>query len=362
MPFERIPESVHTLYAELVDQSIQAAASGVTLGLPARGSFVSKEIKGRIYWYFQRLEGGRKRQHYLGPESASLRRWMSAISSARGELAVDSERRAELVSMLVAGGLTRESAPVSKVLESLAEVGVFHRGAVLVGTQAFGLYANMLGVRFDRGSSRTQDVDLAQDPDISLALDPDRVPSDVARVLRDSDPRFLAVPALDPRQPSTSYKVRGRDLRVDFLTPARNRESLEPVFLSIFQIAAQPMPFLGYLMEAPEQAVVLGGSGVLVNVPKPARFALHKIWTSRQRPATEQAKAAKDLRQADQLLGVLLSDRAADIREAWRFVARQTNRRDIREGLGGLAGETAAALREILEDPINSPPGKAPTT
>lgn len=348
MPFERIPESVHTLYAELLDQSIQAAASSVTLGLPARGSFVSKEVRGRSYWYFQRMEAGTRKQYYLGPESDSLRRWMSETSEARELLAVDGARRAELVSMLVAGGLTRESAAVAKVLESLADVGVFHRGGVLVGTRAFSLYANMLGVRFDRASSTTQDVDVAQDPDISLALDPDRVPSDIARALRDADPRFLAVPALDPRRPSTSYKVRGRDLRVDFLTPARRRQAAEPVFLSMFKVAAQPMPFLGYLMESPEQAVVLGGSGVLVNVPEPARFALHKIWTSRQRPAAEQAKAAKDLRQAEELLDVLISDRVADIRRAWRSISGATNRRHVREGLQALDSDAGAAVRKLL--------------
>lgn len=346
--FERQAESVHTLYAELVDQCVQAAAAQVTMGLPARGSFVSKAIKGRTYWYFQRMEAGRKKQHYLGPDSPSLHRWIDEMKIARGDHSADRDRRAELVAMLVSGGSRRESAPVTKVLDSLADVGVFQRGAVLVGTQAFNSYANMLGVRFERDASRTQDVDLAQDPEVSLALDPDRVPSAVERALRDADPRFLAVPALDPRHPSTSYKVRGRDLRVDFLTPAKGRKGGEPVFLPMFQVAALPVAFLDYLMEAPEQAVVLGGSGVLVNVPHPARFALHKIWTSRRRSATEQAKAAKDLRQAESLLEVLLEDRRDDLRAAWRAVAGRTRRQVILDGLRSLAPGTAEAFEGLL--------------
>ena len=38
--------------------------------------------------------------------------------------------------------------------------------------------------------------------------------------LRAQDPTFFAVPGIDSREPATSFKVRGRDRRVDFLTPA----------------------------------------------------------------------------------------------------------------------------------------------
>jgi hypothetical protein len=55
--FQRLPESVQTLYAELLDQVIQAEAAA--LAAP-QGSFVSKTIKGKTYWYLQRMEGNRK--------------------------------------------------------------------------------------------------------------------------------------------------------------------------------------------------------------------------------------------------------------------------------------------------------------
>lgn len=54
MPFQRLPESVQTLYAELLDQAIHAEAEAAVLGAP-QGSFVSKTIKGGTYWYLQRM-------------------------------------------------------------------------------------------------------------------------------------------------------------------------------------------------------------------------------------------------------------------------------------------------------------------
>ena len=56
MPFQRLPESVQTLYAELLEQTIQAEAEAALLSAP-QGTFVSKTVKGGTYWYLQRTEG-----------------------------------------------------------------------------------------------------------------------------------------------------------------------------------------------------------------------------------------------------------------------------------------------------------------
>lgn len=316
MPIDRLPESVHTLYAELLEQTLHAEAEAVAERLPAPGSFVSKEVHGGTYWYLQRSESGRRRQYYLGRDTPALRRWMERVAERRREQAPDAARRAEIVAMLAAGGAFRERPAVARVLRLLAETGVFRLGGALVGTQAFTAYGNLLGVRCEAASSRTEDIDVAQERDIAVALDPAAVPADVERILRDADARFFAVPALDPRQPSTSFRVRGRDLRVDLLTPGRGGETA-PVRLPHLRTAAQPLPFLGFLLAGTQPAVVLEGSGVLVNVPDPARFLLHKLWLSAQRSSAFAAKSRKDLRQASQLLEVLHADRPGDLRVAW---------------------------------------------
>lgn len=349
MSFQRLPETLHTLYAELLDQAIRSDAERSLVDVPL-GTFVSKTVRGRKYWYVQRVEAGRKRQVYLGPESPALLDWMEEARQHQADTAEDETRRGELVSMLVAGGAIGESAAVAKVLRLLAEANVFRLGGVLVGTQAFRCFGNMLGVRFGQEGLRTQDIDVAQDPAIAVAVAEDSIPADVEAALKEADPRFFAVPELDPRRPSTSFKVRGRDLRVDFVTPMRGCPSEDPVSLPLLRVAATPLRFLGYLIDEAQQGVVLGARGVLVHVPQPARFALHKLWTTTQRPATEQAKARKDLRQAVALLEVLLVDRPDDLASAWEVVNRGEAQaaRSIRKASRNLPPGLLDSLRQLL--------------
>jgi len=72
-----------------------------------------------------------------------------------------------------------------------------------------------------------------------------------------------------------------------------------------FKAAAQPLPFLDYLFEGFERGAIVDGGGILVNVPSPARFGLHKLLIK------------KDLLQAAQVLAVLVEERAGDVRVAW---------------------------------------------
>jgi hypothetical protein len=292
---ERLPESVQTLYAELLDQAIQAEAEAAATKAP-QGSFVSKNVKGATYWYMQRKEGDRKRQQYLGRESPSLLAWIEGVRETRARFAADEDQRARINSMLVAGGTTAESAATVRVLSLLAQAGVFRMGGVLVGTQAFSAFGNMLGVRFEQAALRTQDIDIAQDRSIGIVLSNEAVSLAC---------EFFLIPAVEGQAASKSFKIRGRDLRVDFISPLSDQEG-----------------YLDYLIGNLAQAVVVGGSGVLVNVPDPARFAFHKLWILQRRPVSEQTKAAKDLRQAGTLLEVLLQDRPGDILIAWEALQR----------------------------------------
>jgi hypothetical protein len=355
LPFQRLPESVQTLYAELLDQAIQAEAETAMAAAP-QGSFVSKAIKGGTYWYLQRMEGDRKRQQYLGRESPALLSWIEGVKQVRARLAADEAQRTKLCGMLVAGGASAESAPTLRVLSLLAQAGVFRMGGVLVGTQAFGAYGNMLGVRFEQQALRTQDVDIAQDRSIGIALSNETAPLEIERTLTGAGLGFFPVPSFDARQPSTSFKIRGRDLRVDFLTPLLGPDSGAPVYLPALGVAAHPLRFLDYLIEAPAQAVVVGGGGILVNVPDPARFAFHKLWISGKRPVSEQTKAAKDLRQAGAVLEVLLEDRFGDVPAAWEAVLRNVA---AAKAIRAMVDRLAPDLREILVERVFSA-GAAP--
>lgn len=347
MAFDRLPESHLTLYAELLDQLIPAESAVVADGL-LTGSFTPKRIKGNTYWYLQRSEGSKLRQIYLGPDSPELHRWMDEVTRTQEISRPDRAARVRLGKMLASGGASTEPAAVLKVLKMLAESRVFHLGGVLIGTLAFRAYANVLGVRFRKAALQTQDADVAHDRAIGVALARDTSPVELETIMERSGLNLHPVPPLDRKQPSTSFKVRGQDLRVDFLTPMVGRDSSKASFLPAFGLSAKPLRFLDYLIKDPMQAAVLGSDVVLVNVPSPARFALHKLWISGKRPVAFQAKTKKDRIQAEQLIEVLSEDRPDDLRDAWGALPR-TAARSVRSTLKSFDPEFSKRVTEILD-------------
>lgn len=345
MAHSRLPEAVQTLYAELLDQLRSADAEAAVGG--RRGTFVSKVIRNRTYWYLQVSEGEKKKQVYLGVETPEILGRIEASRAGTADRAMDGVRRRDLVAMLAAGGMVRESAAIAVVMRVLGDAGVFRGGGVLVGTQAFTCIANVLGVVFDRQTMRTADVDVAHDVSIPLGIGEVEENAMLER-LRVEEPRFVAVPPFDPRAPSTSFRVRGRDLRVDFLTPARKGGAAShPVLLPHLGVAAQPLEGLAFLIAEHVQSAFVGGSGVLVNIPSPERFALHKLWVASVRPVSETAKRRKDLRQAEQILSVLLEDRPGDIPRAWRALPSRM-RKDTRASLAAIDRDIGTAVRAVV--------------
>ena len=349
---ELLPETTRLLYAELLEQSIHASAEAAAEPLPP-GSIVEKKIRGRSYWYVQTSAGRYKKQHYLGADSPALRTWIKQTRETKSERAVDASSRSRLAGMLASGGAATVSPALLRVFELLDEARVFHWGGVLIGTHAFGTYGNMLGARWTGAALRTQDIDIAQDSIVGVGLRADAEPVDVPQVLAQSDLGFFAIPTLDPRQPSTSFRIRGQELRVDFLTPLRGPERTKPIFLPSLRVAAQPLRMLDYLIDDSLQALIIGSrDAVLVNVPQPARFALHKLWTSTRRAAAFQSKAQKDLAQAAVLIDFLSSERPFDLESAAAAIGdRPKVRRKIFEVLPKLEdhGTSTATIQQIAE-------------
>ncbi len=205
------------------------------------------------------------------------------------------------------------------MLKAFADAGVLRPGpghAVLVGTHAFSAIGNLLGVRWS-SLARTQDLDVAADSDIDIAVP--RPELSLPDVLEALEMGFIPVPSLDPRSASTSFRVRGQELRVDLLTPLRGRAKGKPVFVPALNANAQPLRFLDYLLEESLAVPVFSRAHVsLVNVPEPARFALHKLLVSESRDVGFATKAEKDRRQAANLLDVLLAEHPVAVRSAKR--------------------------------------------
>ena len=311
--FQRLPLETQTLYAELLEHQLGVQATR-SLGL-LPGTFTRKVVKGEPYVYYQAsLPGGKTRQFYLGRSSTVLDRLAQRFERDRATFAEDKNRTRRLVAQLRAGGAATADAPSARVIAGLAEAGLFSAGGVLVGTHAFVVLGNLLGVRWTSGSLRTQDIDVGADErDIDVAVSDE--PVDVPAAIESLKMGFLPVPPLDPKSPATSFKVRGQALRVDLLCPRRGA-SEAPVFIPRWNAAAHPLELLEYLLDAPEKGVLVGGDGTLVSVPSPARFALHKLVVSQRRPAAFAAKARKDIVQAIEVLDVLLADRPGDVTAA----------------------------------------------
>lgn len=346
----RLPLETQTVYAELLERLTMLDARR-SIG-QAPGSFTSKTVKGRQYWYFQHSEpGGIQRQVFVGRKDAELDRVVARYHEDRTALRDDVASVERLCSILRAGGALVTDTPSSRGLKALADAGVFHIGGVLVGTHAFVVLGNLLGASWSGAALRTLDIDLAAYPALDIALPP--LTGGLPGVLDQLEMGFLPVPPLDPRHPSTSFKVRGAGLRVDLLTTAADHGITGPISIPRLRAAAQPLPFLDFILEHPVRGAVVNGGGVLVNVPAPARFALHKLIVAGERDTFMHAKRQKDILQAAQVLSLLVSERPGDIRIAGEEIHRRGRdwQRRIASGLEALVAvdrTTGAAVRALL--------------
>ncbi len=320
-----IPLMLQTVYADLLDR---AAASAFAEAFPADGAFVAKALRGRRYWYFQDSKANGRGQRYVGPETPGLLDRIAAHKAARG---YQRDQRS-LVAMLVrSGNLPRPIPAIGELVAALADAGVFRLRGVLVGTVAYQTYGAMLGVRLPAAMVQTEDVDVAQFAEVSAAIGETTRP--MADVLREVDASFRPVPHIDPLRVASYVAASG--LRVDFLTPNRGPETDEPRKLPALGTDAQPLRFLDFLIRDPEPAVLLHGAGVLVSVPAPQRYALHKLIVARRR-REEYPKREKDRLQAQALLDALVRRRPHELRAAWSeaFGRSKTRQRLLGEGLG----------------------------
>jgi hypothetical protein len=343
---QRLAAETQTLYAELGERlrALDTARSLASL----RGGFARKRVAGGDYWYFKTSAGpAGQSEYFVGPDDEATRAAMRAYAAGRAEAEAAEEGVARLCAMLRQGGATLLDAASAKVIAGLANAGVFRLGAVLVGTHAYAALANVLGVRW-ASALRTQDVDLAAARSLQVAVP--QAEADLPGALQALNMGFLPVPGLDPKRPQTSFKVRGHALRVDLLTPARGARDGRPVLIPRLKAAAQPLEMLDYLLEAPLAAPLLNGGATLVNLPDPARFALHKLLVSARRPAVEQAKAAKDRQQAAELIALLHEDRRGDLEQAAAALRKRpaTWRARLAAQLRKLPDESDAARRAVL--------------
>jgi hypothetical protein len=303
----RLGSLAHVAYADLV----RLLADGRAADL--RGTPVLTRRGARGYWYDTYRIGNQVKKRYLGEDGEALRAALARHHEITRESAARRAEQARLVRILRGEGLAGVEAGLGSLLSAFATAGVFRLGGTLVGTAAFSFYEGELGVAFGADAlARTGDIDLASFQRLSLVLE-DQVSEPLDTVLGEF--AFKPLPALD-QAATWRWSQSGGNVMVEFLTPSfEANEGLRP--LKALGVTAQSLHFLNYLIGEPIRAAALYRAGVLVQIPRPERFAIHKlIVASRRRDGPDALKARKDRAQAAALIEVLAEDRPEDLAAA----------------------------------------------
>lgn len=301
--------STQTAYAQLLDSAL--GAERVRGFSDLQGSFNEKTVKGRKYWYFQFTEpSGKLHQLYVGPDGEPVQRLMAQKDTPSAAAALGPPARAAMA-LGCAAVLPRHY----RVIRRLADYGFFHAGGILIGTHAFLAFGNSLGVRWG-DASRTQDIDFAHaGKKLSLLL-PNNVEVKTDEAITSLAMGFLPVAGLSGKTGGAYLIPSEPDFRLDFLTPL-HRGGDAPYNHPQLHVTLQPLPFMEFSLEKVEQAVLFCNEGaVLVNVPSPERYALHKLVVYGERTGSFRVKSAKDLVQSACLLNFLWDHRRESLEEA----------------------------------------------
>ena len=307
--YSELSLSTQTAYAQLLDAALGAELVRSVADLS--GSFNAKTVKGRKYWYFQYTEpSGKLMQVYVGPDSEPVDRLMQRKGGASASAALGPLARSAL-----ALGCTPVLQRQYRVIRRLADYGFFHAGGLLIGTHAFLAYGNMLGVRWG-GQERTQDIDFAHAGKAVALVLPNNVEVNTDEAISSLNMGFLPVSGLNGKTGGAYLIPAEPDFRLDFLTPL-HRGGNAPYVHPKLHVTLQPLRFMEFSLERLEQAVVFCSEGaVLINVPSPERFSLHKLLVFGERAGAFSGKSSKDLAQAAHLLAYLWDHRREPLDEA----------------------------------------------
>jgi hypothetical protein len=203
-----------------------------------------------------------------------------------------------------------------RIMRRLAEYGMFRAGGVLIGTHAFLAMGNVLGVRWGAGQF-TQDVDFAHSgKHLSVAL-PSNLKVDVHDALTSLEMGLLPIATFESEIGAQYRNPTDPELRVDFVAP-EHRQTGKVIASASLNIALQPLKFIEFSLEDVTQGLIVSRQGpVMVNLPHPARYAVHKLIVYGERPLRERTKATKDLQQAACLASYYLAREPDVFALAW---------------------------------------------
>ncbi len=290
------PSSLNVDYGNI--ENVAKHQGQVFLG--TAGSVLKRTNKdGFRYYTHQFYDGnGNKRQEYLAGPIGSEQ--AEAAAAAMQTRIAEVKDLVPTLRMLGREGFHLADPKTYATIGALHNHGVFEAGGMLIGSHAYGVLLNKLGVR--AAQYATDDVDIARREQLAFK----KVPAKrLLEMLRESGVDFVEVPPLKRGQPATSFKKKGKaQFHVDLLVPSRD-ETFPTVEVPELGAHATALPYLKYVLAESQPATLLAREGCCsVVVPLPERFAVHKLVVSQLR--TERgAKSTKDVNQAVVLCATL---------------------------------------------------------
>ena len=280
-----------------------------------RGKPTLRHQGGRRYWYDRYRVGDQVVDRYLGEDTEDLQHRLDRHEALRALAKARQIETSRLVRLLRSEGYLTPDLATGQILMAMARAGVFRLGGTIVGTHAFRHYEGVLGVRIGADqAAQTNDIDIASFERLSLAVQ-DQVDPAMSDVF--SGLEFEPVPSVNDRKVWRWRQTKQQTL-VEFLTPSfSDEQGLRD--LPALGVSAQSLHFLNYLIAEPLTVPLLYRSGALIQVPRPERFAIHKLIVSERRRGFDAVqKAQKDRSQAAFLIRVLAEEDPHALAEAHR--------------------------------------------
>lgn len=295
-------------YSDLENQAM--AQEQAAPGTP--GTLLERTNAGGFRYYaLQRYEhDGTRRETYIAgpvgdPKADEL------ADRTRQRISEHREVR-ESIRLLIREGYAALEPKHYAVVAALGNHGLFAAGGVLVGTHAFEVIVNRLGVR--ASAFATMDIDIARASHLVL----NEVPAGgLLDILRSSGVEFQEVPGFDPRDPPIKFKEKGRSrFTVDLIVASGDMEySIQ--YVPELKAHAVALPYFRYLISETQPGAAISRMGcIAVRVPLPERFAIHKLLVAQLRVGRSE-KAQKDIRQAAVLMAALGELHPGAIEEAF---------------------------------------------
>ncbi|WP_105440266.1 nucleotidyltransferase domain-containing protein [Neorhizobium sp. T25_13] len=277
------------------------------------GSMAFKTVAGRDYLY--RKTGTIWKS--LGPRNDETelthQRFHQGRERLRERTAALTRRLDELAAVNRAMRLGRLPLIAARILRALGSSSLMGSAVDVVGTHCIFAYERMAGARVDSQLVATGDIDLLFDARTSLRLLGKSLPENGwLGLLQQVDHSFHLLAKGDFRA------ANDEGFLVDLITPTGPnpiRSKRTPPAKGAGDLTAVEIEGLVWLVNSPKvEIVVLDARGypVIMSVPDPRSFALHKLWVS-ERDDRDAIKKRRDRDQAD-LVARLLAEHMPHLR------------------------------------------------